>query len=407
MNSSPSPNQPAQAAEFVTSDMQPTTEGAVEVLRSTALAQLNAVDRGIAALRERYQGVVFDVSTSMGMEAAKKARMDIRERRYKLPHIVKEQKGVLKQIAESIDTESERITSALLELETPIHDVIRAEEDRKAEEKAERERKEREAAAKVQADIDGMRNVLLQAVGKTSDEIQSLIDGVRPVNISLEAFGDRAGEAQQVKLQTLDRLSELKNAAQTNEKLQQEMAAQRAELELLNAERQRREERERQERDAAERAQREAQERKQREAEEKLAAERAEFERQQNEAREAQMREQKRLDDERAALEAEREEQRRAEHERQEQARREAEARERQEREQREAAERAERERREAEEAAARAARDRVCAAGPALLAVVKGAFELMGRELLAVELGSEWVSQAEAAMAQAEGNQE
>ncbi|AVS68155.1 hypothetical protein C8245_23050 [Paracidovorax avenae] len=362
---------------------------AVEVLRSTALAELSAVDLGIAALRDKYADANYDVSTTKGMDAAKRARLDIRERRYKVPHIVKAQKEVLTQISRDIDSEGDRITQALLALETPIHNVIKAEEDRKAEEKAERERVARERAERIQRDMDTMRDAVLQAVGTTPERIQQLMDSVLAVDVTVDAFGDRAGEAMQLKLQTGNRLADLKAQAEAAAVLQAQLEEQRAALRRAEEARKASEELERQVREAAERAQREEADRLQREAADQLAQERAAFERQQQEAVEERAREQKRLNDERAALEAEREAERQAV----EQARRQAEQ-DRREQEQREADERA------AREAKDKAAQQRMHAASPLMLEVLTSAFAMLERGLLVDTFGAEWVEKAERAMA-------
>ena len=97
----------AGAAELITS------KTALVALEKAALAELSVVDAGIAALRRKYRNKTYDVATAEGMDAARKARMDIRDRRFKVPHIVKDQKAAIKKVAEKVDSEGERIVAAL------------------------------------------------------------------------------------------------------------------------------------------------------------------------------------------------------------------------------------------------------------------------------------------------------
>lgn len=150
-------------------------------LKDIALQEIGAVGAGIAVLTEKYAGMVYDVTKTSEMEAAKAARLDIRERRYKIPHIVKDKKQALKKIGDDIEAEGERIVGLLLELETPIHEQIKGEEDRKAEiKRLEVERKEQIAAriskikslpvAAVGFDIPNMRDLIASVEGMVIDD---------------------------------------------------------------------------------------------------------------------------------------------------------------------------------------------------------------------------------------------
>lgn len=256
----------AGATEVVTS------KTALVALEKAALAELSVVDAGIAALRRKYRNKTYDVATAEGMDAARKARMDIRDRRFKVPHIVKDQKAAIKKVAEKVDSEGERIVAALLELETPIHDQIKGEEDRKAAIKAQKEREEAEAAARVETAIADILAKPADVAGKSSEHIALAIEALDAVPVSLELYGDAAGRVDSVKAATLERLDGMLQAAQAHEKEQQELAAQRA---ALDAERQRQEE--------AARTQREQMEQQQREHDARMAEQRAALEKMQRE----------------------------------------------------------------------------------------------------------------------------
>lgn len=110
-----------------------------------ALTEYSKVDAGLAQLRQTYGAVIYDVKTTAGMDAARKARLAVREPRYRVEEIRKSAKAPLLALGKQIDGEAKRITAALLEIETPIDEQIRAEEtrretERKAKEEAERAR---------------------------------------------------------------------------------------------------------------------------------------------------------------------------------------------------------------------------------------------------------------------------
>uniref|UniRef100_C5CJL1 Uncharacterized protein n=1 Tax=Variovorax paradoxus (strain S110) TaxID=543728 RepID=C5CJL1_VARPS len=283
---------------------------------STAIAEYSPTAAALADLRARLSGVAYDLSTGKGMEVAKKDRAEVRSLRTALEAKRVELKAPALERSRLIDAEAKALTAELLALEQPIDGQIKAEEARKAAEKAAREEAERKAVAVIRERIDGFRHIAVTAAGLPSEAIQSLIDGLRVVEITLEEFGDYAGEAVQVKQQTLDRLDLMLDQVQEHEAEQARMKAEREELARVRAEQEARE--------AAERARVAAE---QKAAAEKLAAERAAFEKEQAAARaeakkredadrarrdeedrlarEARAAEDKRIADARAALEAE------------------------------------------------------------------------------------------------------
>jgi hypothetical protein len=118
------------------------------------LAKFSRVEAGLAALREKHANVVYPVATTAGMEDAKAARAEIRAGRFAVEKLRKNAKTPLLQIGRRIDQEAIRITEAILEVEQPIDDQIKAEEarkaaDREAKRAAEVERLRLEAAEKL------------------------------------------------------------------------------------------------------------------------------------------------------------------------------------------------------------------------------------------------------------------
>ena len=148
-----------------------TTEIAEYSLKDSALQELSKVDAGLADLRAKYAGKVYEVTTSAGMDEAKKARVDIRNHRYPIPKIVDERKKQLKAIGNEIENEGDRIAIELLELEQPIDAQIKVEEERKEAEKAEKARLAAEAQAVLNAKIIEIGKLPLKCMGKSAEEI--------------------------------------------------------------------------------------------------------------------------------------------------------------------------------------------------------------------------------------------
>lgn len=123
------------------------------------LTEFSRVEAGLAALREKHLNTVYEVTTTAGMDAAKAARAEIREPRFNVEKVRKAAKAPLLELGRRIDAEAIRITEAILAIEEPIDDQIKAEEarrlaEREAKRAAEVERLRLEAAAKLKAEED-------------------------------------------------------------------------------------------------------------------------------------------------------------------------------------------------------------------------------------------------------------
>lgn len=263
----------------------------------TEIAEYSQTAAALSDLRHRFLGVAFNVATTKGMDEAKKARKEVKGYRTALENKRKEIKAPALERCRLIDDEAKTITAALLEIEEPIDQQIKAEEARKEAEKAAKAEAERQRIAAIRTQIDTIKNHAAFAVGKSADAIIKILSGVEGFEIG-EDFQEFKPEAEQAKAETLDKIKALHEAQVQHEDEQARIAAERAELARLRAEAEARE------REAA--AARAEQERKDREA-------RAEQERKDREAREALEREQAaKLAAERAAHEAELRKQREA-----------------------------------------------------------------------------------------------
>lgn len=250
-------------------------------LHDHAMQEINAIEAGLTELERQYAGVVYDVTTKEGMDAARAARQAIRDPRYKVEKVRAETSSELTRIRTVVNAEAKRITERIEKIEEPIHQQIKAEEDRIEADRAERRRIEAERVAALRASIDAIKGIPLSMIGAGEAEIREAIDELNGRDLSAE-FDDvwlpDAIAAKNAALPALDTLlSERIAAAERQAALEAEAAEKaRAATEAAALERAAREEAER-----AAAAQREQEEQERRAAEEaQRAAKQAERDRQ-------------------------------------------------------------------------------------------------------------------------------
>ena len=124
---------------------------ALQTLREHSLAELNAVELGLAKLKAEHGSTDYDISTPHGYKLATTRRHAIRLVRYQVPKVVKAKRSELNEIRDAVATEGERIVAALQAIEDPHDRLITAEDARREAEKVERERIEAARKAKGRA----------------------------------------------------------------------------------------------------------------------------------------------------------------------------------------------------------------------------------------------------------------
>ncbi len=243
-----------------------------------AVEKFDKVAAGIATLRKEYEGVVYDVTTTEGMKAAKEARKAVSKPRIEIEKIRKEAKAPILELGRKLDGEAKRITEELLAIENPINEQIAAHEAKLEAERQALIKAEQDRVALIQHQL-----IRLQAIpqsyssavepAKLQAVITQLEDGL---TFDYAEFADQAETARQAALIALRPMH-----IEALERIEREAAA---EAERVAQERRLLEERARFEAEQAEaRRQREAEEARlaaERQAqEEALAAQRAELER--------------------------------------------------------------------------------------------------------------------------------
>jgi len=189
----------------------------------------------IGELRQRYENVVFPVTTPVGMKDALAARKELRDLRIGLEKLRKEIKEPALKRCQLIDSEAKEITSHLTALEDPIDAQIKEEEQRKEKEKAERERVERERVQGIRNMIDAIARLPLDSAGDTAEDIEATLADLQAVEIGDE-YAEFKAEAINVKTNAIVALTTLYAITKDREDETARLKAEREELDREKAE---------------------------------------------------------------------------------------------------------------------------------------------------------------------------
>ena len=208
--------------------------------KPTDIAEYRTTTAALELLREKY-ATPFDATTTTGLAAAKAARTEIRGYRSALEKTRADLKAPLLAQGQWIDAEAKRIAAELLAIENPIDATIKAEEKRKAEEKAARERAEAARVAALQAQIDAIRRRVLDVANRDAATIRSALADAQAFEPDPDVFAERWPNAMnavaevRLALDTLLAEREEREAREAEEEAglrarQQALARQQAEL---------------------------------------------------------------------------------------------------------------------------------------------------------------------------------
>lgn len=264
----------------------------------------------LSMLREKY-ATIFDVSTTKGMDTARKARAEVRGYRVALEKLRTDLKVPALERSRLIDAEAKRITAELLAIEEPIDAVIKAEEQRKEEAKAAKAKVEAERIARITTKISLIRGYISLAP-QSSQVIRDALNALKSADIAVSEYEEFTEKARIALRETIEMLGKALEARIAQEAEATRLKAEREELAQLRAQEEARlaeKRREDEARNKAEadrlKAEREAQEaelRQRQEAQEKAEADA----RRKNEAEAARIAEERqRLEGERIKREAE------------------------------------------------------------------------------------------------------
>jgi len=227
----------APSASAVTVAAPAAPAAVVTSIKAAVLAQFKATEPVLQALVTRYENVAIDCSTPKGLAAAKEARHDLRENgRFVVQRAEKAIKDEVNGLKTVIASEAERLIAIVQPTENLYDDAIKAREAELAAEKAERERKEAERVAAHRANITRLAGYAIQAQGRTSEQILTVINGVAGIDIIPEQWEEFAVGAEIQKAETLEALQALFDSTKRAEDQAAAREAQRIENERKAAE---------------------------------------------------------------------------------------------------------------------------------------------------------------------------
>lgn len=202
-------------------------------IKDTVLAQFSEAQQAITALASRYQNVAFDVTTPKGMREAVAARADLRDNgRLFLTRAEKRIKGEVNDLKRVMAEKVEELVAIVQPVEDAVDAQIKAEEQRKAAEKAELARIEGERVAAHQASLEKLRGYVAQAKGQPLEKIERAIEVLAATIVGPEwqEFAGQAEDLRQSVVSELRGLAELERQRLENERQAALVTAERAAL---------------------------------------------------------------------------------------------------------------------------------------------------------------------------------
>lgn len=209
---------------------------AVVTIRDAALAQFTKTEADLRALAERYREVAYDVASPKGMDAAKKARQELREGRYAVQRVEQRVKDEANDLKRTIKEKAEALVGIVAPIEESVDSQIKAREAVIAAEKAAREAAEAERCKRHTDRIAKMAGWIEQAAGKPFDALEKGIAFVQAIDTSAAQFEEYAQEATDTKARVLAALRAMLVKAQADEATRAAAVQAEAEAARLRAE---------------------------------------------------------------------------------------------------------------------------------------------------------------------------
>lgn len=211
------------------------TETTDSIVIETKIAEYSPTAAGLAELAHRLQGRAYDLTTTKGDKEARADRLECVRLRTSLEAKRKELKAPALERSRLIDDEAKRITAAILDLETPIDEQIKAVEMKKEADRLAKIEAERKRVAWLRERVWGIQQFAASCVGLPSVKIAALLETLQAEVVD-DSFAELKDEAEKVKAETLGRVRELHSAALAQEAEAARLAAERIELARLRAE---------------------------------------------------------------------------------------------------------------------------------------------------------------------------
>ncbi len=183
----------------------------------SSLTEFDRIAEGLAALHKAHPAdLVFDVSTTKGMAEAVAHRAAWRDPRIAVEKYRKAAKAPVIALGKDIDARATWLTEQLLIGETPVHEQIKAEEARKAQERADREAAE---FGRVMAMQEAVGEIAMSAMvnGQHSTIIADKLRALREQTLDPKVYQEMMPQAEAARTAALAKLEQAIKAAQWDE----------------------------------------------------------------------------------------------------------------------------------------------------------------------------------------------
>ena len=194
---------------------------------STDIAEYSPIEVGLADLRARFSGVVFDLTTTAGDKEARAGRGELMKLRTNLEATRTKIKAPVLDLGKRIDSEAKRITGELVALEAPIDDQIKKDERRRAAETAAKAQAEAKRKAAIADKIAAIRGLAMKCIGKTAESIRAALAELDATKIGTE-YDEFVDEAMAARTTAINGITLLLNQQQESEALRAALDAAKA-----------------------------------------------------------------------------------------------------------------------------------------------------------------------------------
>jgi hypothetical protein len=158
---------------------------------------------------EAANGVTYEIVTTAGLEAAKRLRASFRDIRTQGENERKARKAPIIEIGKLLDAKYEELKEKVSPFELKYDADVKAEEQRREDEKAEKLRVEEERKAELDKKLRLITDAPLQAISMSADNIQAMIDALREIKPTVEEYQERYVEAETALAATIPALETL------------------------------------------------------------------------------------------------------------------------------------------------------------------------------------------------------
>lgn len=204
-----------------------------EISGSNVIVEYSKTEAALAELRAKYAGVVFDLKTTKGDKEARAARLELVTLRTSLEKKREEFKAPALAFGNKIDAEAKRVKAEIVKLETFIDQQIKADEDRRDAEKAEKDRIEALRVQGLQDKIAVIRGFVAKCQGISAERIAKGIELVSKIDTGADVFFEFQGQALAAQVETLQAMRGMHTAAESREAEAAKVEAQRIENERI------------------------------------------------------------------------------------------------------------------------------------------------------------------------------